>query len=103
MSQGDPLSPEGRRSLERVLALLAQERASVSSVRRGPEAWDIHVLDSLSGLAFDELAAATQIADVGSGSGFPGLALAAALPPAQVDLVESVERKCAFMRRAAEE
>ena len=103
MSTAESLTPEGRLALEKVLGLLAEEKASVSSVRRGPEAWDIHVLDSLSGLQFPELAAATRIADVGSGSGFPGLALAAALPEAQVDLVESVERKCSFMRRAAKE
>ena len=102
MSDAVPLTPAGRLALEKVLELLAAERASVSSVRRGPEAWDIHVLDSLSGLAIGELASASRIADVGSGSGFPGLALAAALPEAEVDLIESVERKCAFMRRAAE-
>ncbi len=43
---------------------------------------------------------ARRIADVGAGAGFPGLALAVALPDAQVDLVESVGRKCEFMRRA---
>jgi 16S rRNA (guanine527-N7)-methyltransferase len=74
----------------------------VSSVRKGPRAWDIHVLDSLSGLAITELAGARRIADIGSGSGFPGLSLAVALPEARVDLIESVGRKCEFMRRAAE-
>jgi 16S rRNA (guanine527-N7)-methyltransferase len=103
MNASAPLTSEGRLALEKVLALLAEERASVSSVRRGPRAWDIHVLDPLSGLVVPELAAAGRIADVGSGSGFPGLAIAAALPEAEVDLVESVERKCAFMRHAAEE
>src|SRR5688572_6881920 len=103
MDPAERLTPEGRLALEKVLALLAAERASVSSVRRGPRAWDIHVLDSLSGLAISELAVAERIADVGSGSGFPGLALAVALPAAMVDLVESIERKCAFMRHAAEE
>ena len=103
MDSPERLTPEGRLALEKVLVLLAQERASVSSVRRGPRAWDIHVLDSLSGLAVPELAAAARVADVGSGAGFPGLALAAALPAAQIDLVESVERKCAFIRQAAEE
>ena len=97
----EPLSREGTLALEKVLALLASERASVSSVRRGPQAWDIHVLDSLSGLTVAELREADRIADVGSGSGFPGLALAVARPDAQIDLIESVERKCGFMRRAA--
>ena len=46
---------------------------------------------------------AKRIADIGSGAGFPGLVLAVALPEAQVDLIESVGRKCEFMRRAAEE
>jgi 16S rRNA (guanine527-N7)-methyltransferase len=40
------------------------------------------------------------IADLGSGAGFPGLALAAALPDARVYLVESVGRKCEFLSRA---
>jgi 16S rRNA (guanine527-N7)-methyltransferase len=36
---------------------------------------------------------------VGAGAGFPGLPLAAALPRAHVDLIESTSRKCDFMRR----
>ena len=36
----------------------------------------------------------------GSGAGFPGLVLAVALPGAQVDLIESMGRKCAFIQRA---
>lgn len=58
--------------------------------------------DSLSGLVVAELAAAERIADIGSGAGFPGLPLAIALPTAQLDLVESVGRKCDFIRRAAD-
>ena len=50
-----------------------------------------------------QLAAASRIADIGSGAGFPGLPLAAALPSARVDLIESVNRKCRFMRRAIEQ
>jgi 16S rRNA (guanine527-N7)-methyltransferase len=38
---------------------------------------------------------------VGSGAGFPGFVLAVALPDARVDLIESVSRKCEFMRVAA--
>lgn len=95
------LDAAGRAALSRVLELLAAERASVSSVvdRR---AWQVHVADSLTGLEVPDLRAASRIADVGAGAGFPGLALAVALPAAQVDLIESVGRKCAFMTRAAE-
>jgi 16S rRNA (guanine527-N7)-methyltransferase len=97
------LDSGAREALGRVLELLRRERASVSSVTEPARAWQVHVADSLSGLAVPELAVAGRLADVGSGAGFPGLPLAAALPAAQVHLIESVERKCAFMRRAAAE
>ena len=42
------------------------------------------------------------IADLGSGAGLPGLVLAAELPGARVDLIESVSRKGEFLRRAIE-
>ncbi len=89
-----------RGAITRVLELLATERASVSSVTESDRAWKVHVADSLSGLEFDALREATTIADIGSGAGFPGLVLAVALPGARVDLIESVGRKCDFIRRA---
>lgn len=93
------LDGAGRAKLETVLALLAEERASVSSVV-DQRAWQVHVVDSLTGLEIPELREAGRIADVGAGAGFPGLVLAVALPTAQIDLVESVGRKCEFMRQA---
>jgi 16S rRNA (guanine527-N7)-methyltransferase len=95
------LDPEARRALEKVLELLASERASVSSVTRPAEAWKVHVADSLTGLEVEDLRKADRIADIGSGAGFPGFVLAAALPAAEVEMIESVGRKCDFMRRAA--
>lgn len=97
----EALDAAGRERLEKVLELLAAERASVSSVV-DEQAWRVHVLDSLTGLEAPELRDANRIADVGAGAGFPGLALAVALPENQVDLIESVSRKCDFMRRAIE-
>jgi 16S rRNA (guanine527-N7)-methyltransferase len=93
------LDPRQREALEKVLELLAVERASVSSVTDPGKAWRVHVADSLTGLEVPELAKAERIADIGSGAGFPGLVLAVALPSSQVDLVESVGRKCEFIQR----
>jgi 16S rRNA (guanine527-N7)-methyltransferase len=101
---GDPaavLDAAARAKLETVLALLAEERASVSSIV-DERAWQVHVLDSLTGLEVPDLRTASRIADVGAGAGFPGLVLAVALPAARIDLVESVGRKCGFIRRAIE-
>lgn len=89
-------------SLGRLVALLAGDPRAPSSVRDPAEAWRVHVADSLAGLEFDQLGGAETIADVGSGAGLPGLVLAVALPEATVDLIESVSRKCEFMRRALE-
>lgn len=98
----DPaLTPEARAALEPVVEMLSREASSPSSVTEPALAWSVHVADSLSGLDFVELAAAEAICDVGSGAGFPGLVLAAMLPGARVDLVESIGRKCEFIERAA--
>jgi 16S rRNA (guanine527-N7)-methyltransferase len=100
----DPLATldtAARGRMQIVLDLLAEERASVSSVV-DERAWQVHIADSLTGLEVRELREAGRIADVGAGAGFPGLALAVALPEARIDLIESVGRKCEFMRRAAE-
>jgi 16S rRNA (guanine527-N7)-methyltransferase len=96
------LDEAARNRLQIVLDLLAAERASVSSVV-DERAWQVHVVDSLTGLEVAGLREASRIADIGAGAGFPGLVLAVALPQAQVDLIESVGRKCEFIRRAATE
>jgi 16S rRNA (guanine527-N7)-methyltransferase len=80
---------------------LSAELAPPTTVSDPPEAANVHLADSLSGLAIPELVRATAIADIGAGAGFPGLALATALPEANVDLIESTERKCEVIARLA--
>ena len=67
-----------------------------------PEVWARHVADSLQLLAVEP--GARRWLDLGSGAGFPGLVIAAAIAGregAEVHLVESNGRKCAFLRYAA--
>jgi 16S rRNA (guanine527-N7)-methyltransferase len=92
---------ESEPALEALLDLLAEPGAPIStgSARRARE---VHIADSLSGLELEPVRAAGRIADLGSGAGLPGLVLAAKLPEARVDLIESVSRKCDFARRAVE-
>jgi 16S rRNA (guanine(527)-N(7))-methyltransferase RsmG len=59
--------------------------------------------ESLAGIEFDPVRTARRLADMGSGAGFPGLVLAAALPQARVTLIEKIPKKCSFLRRAASE
>jgi 16S rRNA (guanine527-N7)-methyltransferase len=93
------IPPAAEPALDELLRLLAEPRAPVSR-STVPHARDVHIADSLSGLELEPIRDARRIADLGSGAGLPGLVLAAALPGARVDLIESLERKCAFLRDA---
>jgi 16S rRNA (guanine527-N7)-methyltransferase len=73
-----------------------------TSVHDPREGIDVHVSDSLSGLEVPELRSAAIVADLGAGGGLPGLVLAAVLPRARVVLIESQNRKCAFLCDAAD-
>ncbi len=95
--------PEGAESaLAAYLDLLAADAHAPTAVRVPERAVDVHVADALSGLEIPDLRSATAIADLGAGAGAPGVVLAAALPSATVQLVESTKRKCAFLERAVE-
>ncbi len=87
--------------LERLLALLADAPQAPTTVTDPQRAVDVHVADSLSGLAIPALRAARRIADLGSGAGFPAFALAVSLPDSRVTAVESNGRKCGFIREMA--
>ncbi len=92
------LSADQRAALGRLLELLAHDPLAPSTVP-AERALDVHLADSLTALALEPVRSARAIADIGAGAGFPGLALAVALPHARVALVESVERRCAFLER----
>jgi 16S rRNA (guanine527-N7)-methyltransferase len=64
-----------------------------------PELWSRHMLDSAQLYRLIPKAARSLI-DMGSGAGFPGLVLAIMGVP-EVHLVESDQRKAAFLREAA--
>jgi 16S rRNA (guanine527-N7)-methyltransferase len=96
------LPPAAPEQLRTILAVVQDEPTSITTVRDPERGVDLHISDALSGLAVPALREAATVADLGSGGGFPGLALATALPHARVTLVESVGKKCRFLRRAAD-
>ena len=66
-----------------------------------PDLWHRHFLDSAQ---LEPLIppGTRNLADLGSGAGFPGLVLAAMRPEIAVTLHESTGKKCAFLTAAAE-
>ncbi len=80
-----------------------QRRMNLIAPSTEPILWTRHIADSLQLLP---LAPGARIwVDLGSGGGFPGMVLACALvdtPGARVHLVESIVKKAAFLREAAQ-
>ena len=68
--------------------------------------WDRHIVDSVQVWA-QAPENATSWVDIGSGGGFPGIVLAILAkelrPEMAFTLIESDQRKCAFLRTAARE
>lgn len=74
-------------------ALLAKWRQAMDLVGPGP--LDLHFEDAAG--AIEDLDVRGTWADLGSGAGFPGISLAARFPDARVALVESRQKRCAFL------
>lgn len=91
------LDPEQIARLDPMLELLAASHVSLSSVTDPVEARNVHVADSLTGLACPEVRHATEAIDLGAGAGFPGIPLACSLPSCHFTLLDSVGRKVEFM------
>jgi 16S rRNA (guanine527-N7)-methyltransferase len=103
--------PDGD-AVERLLRLQKElrhwnERLNLTRLVEGDDYWIAQVYDSLWPLAPAltdmglERTAPLEMVDVGTGGGFPGLALAIALPAARLTLVDSVGRKVEAVRAMA--
>lgn len=87
---------------------------NLTAVRDPQEMLTHHVLDSMAVLRplqsqlsqmaaprATSAAAAGRMLDVGSGAGLPGVVVAIAMPQVQVDCVDAVAKKAAFVQQAA--
>jgi 16S rRNA (guanine527-N7)-methyltransferase len=98
-----PVSRETVCRLDRFVEILCdwQERMNLVSSSTLPQVWTRHIADSLQLLP---LAPRAKVwLDLGSGAGFPGMVIACAMTECdgEVHLVESDNRKAAFLREVA--
>jgi 16S rRNA (guanine527-N7)-methyltransferase len=100
-AMGIALTPDVAGALVALLDRIALEPQNLTSIEILEEGIDRHLADSLAGLSVGELAGAGACVDLGSGGGFPGLAVAAARPRMAVTLVESERRKADWLVRAS--
>ncbi len=102
LAMGIALSPEQLGQFALYHQMLSQAGRTMNLTRvsaSDQESVPRHYLDSLTLLAHPGLLqGATALADVGSGAGLPGLALAIALPHAQVTLIDALGKRVNFLR-----
>jgi len=101
-----PVSRETARRLETFVTLLQkwQPVENLISPATLPHLWRRHVADSAQ--LYVLFPTVTRFLDLGTGAGFPGLVIAIlgqGRPDFHVDLVESNQRKCAFLRAVVRE
>lgn len=95
------LAPAVAERLQALTSLLAHDPQAATTVREPDAIIRDHLADALVALELQPVRDAASLADIGSGAGIPGFPLAIALSSAAVALVESSQRKCAFLERAA--
>ncbi len=95
-----PLNATQQVQLQRYLDLLEKWNSviNLTAVRDRSAMEFLHVQDSLSVLPY--LDQCSSLLDVGSGAGLPGIPLAVACPHMAVTLLESNQKKAAFLRQA---
>jgi len=95
------VSRETQTMLKRYVELLLQWNRTINLISRKDEAvvWDRHIVDSLALMPLLP-PDFTHAVDLGSGGGLPGIVLAICTGK-PFHLVESDQRKCAFLREAA--
>lgn len=84
------------------LLLSVNERMNLTRITDRAEAEVLHVGDSLTLLPLLP-PGKTRLADIGSGGGLPGIPIALARPDVAVTLVDSTQKKAAFLEAAAAE
>lgn len=97
------LNPDQYNQLMSYLDLLIKWNGvyNLTSVRNPVDMVRQHLLDSLSAaFAFQH---AKNVLDVGSGGGLPGIVLAIVFPAVKVSLIDTVNKKTAFLRQVKAE
>lgn len=96
------LQPDQLKLLGRHVDLLLKWNKSINltSITDPEEVAEKHVLDSL---AVVPVVPSGSLLDAGAGGGFPGIPIAIARPDLEVALVDSVQKKVAFLKNALAE
>jgi 16S rRNA (guanine527-N7)-methyltransferase len=97
------LSPDTWTAIDGHVRLLLAWTAAINlTAIRDPAAVALaHVVDSLTAVPFLRSRGVERFVDLGSGGGFPGLPIAAALPASRALLLDPIRKKAAFLATAS--
>ncbi|WP_449276764.1 16S rRNA (guanine(527)-N(7))-methyltransferase RsmG [Leucobacter sp. GX24907] len=87
------------REFTRDLAERGEELGLIGPLE-APRIWTRHVLNSA--VLAPLISADARVADIGTGGGMPGLVLAIVRPDARFELIEPMERRCAWLNEQIE-
>jgi 16S rRNA (guanine527-N7)-methyltransferase len=86
--------------------VIGNQKLNLTRITAPEEFWEKHLWDSLRGIVSllptnyvgaHSCAPLHKIIDIGTGAGFPGIPVAIALPDAEVTLLDSTQKKVAFL------
>ena len=80
----------------------ANKKMNLTTVDGEKEAALKHFADSLALLSLMDIPEGSSLLDIGTGAGFPGLALKIARPDLQITLLDSLEKRCKFLHTVIE-
>lgn len=99
---GVPVAPQDRARLLQYVALLDKwnQVYNLTAIRDADKAVSVHLLDCIAIVPYLR---GNRILDAGSGAGLPGIPVALARPDLRVTMLDSNQKKAAFLRQAVAE
>ena len=79
------------------------EKINLTAITEFQDVMKKHFIDSISLIKAFDVSQKVKVIDVGTGAGFPGLALKIAFPNLQVTLLDSLNKRISFLRVVIEE
>ena len=99
----NPIYEEHKEQYEKLADIILEwnEKINVTAIKDRNEFIEKNIIDSLMPMGLIEFEDSSNVMDLGTGGGFPGLPLAIACPDKQFTLVDSVGKKLKVVEDAA--
>lgn len=86
------------------LIIFGNRQLNLTRITEPQEFWEKHLWDSLRGIAPNQqllpiLQEGASVIDIGTGAGFPGIAIAIIAPNSQITLLDSTRKKITFINQ----